>query len=86
MNSASLGGLMCAIRGPIMLITIGTLFAIDNAGGFPFYRTWPVLIIVFGFLKLLERAVMRPAAYVPPAGGGMATGTGVPGTPGGSAL
>ena len=61
MSSASLSSLMCAIRGPVLLITLGTLFAIDHAGGFGFGRTWPILIIVFGLLKLLERAVLRPA-------------------------
>jgi hypothetical protein len=57
---------MCAVRGPILLITLGTLFAIDHAGGFEFFRTWPILIIVFGLLKLLERAVVRPVIYNPP--------------------
>lgn len=46
-----------AVRGPIILITIGVLFAIDHAGGLPFERTWPAIIIVIGVLKLLERAV-----------------------------
>lgn len=47
-------GLMGAIRGPVMLITLGSLFAVDYFGSYPFWRTWPVLIIVFGALKLLE--------------------------------
>ncbi|MCX6620652.1 MAG: DUF5668 domain-containing protein, partial [Acidobacteria bacterium] len=51
--------LLCAIRGPIMLITVGTLFAVDHFGPYPFWRTWPVLIIVYGILKLLERATVR---------------------------
>ena len=46
--------LFCAVRGPLMLITLGTLMAIDHAGGMRFSRTWPVLIIVFGILKLAE--------------------------------
>jgi len=50
-----------AIRGPIMLITLGTLVAIDYAGIYAFWRTWPILIIVFGLLKLLERASVKPA-------------------------
>ena len=50
-----------AIRGPIMLITLGALVAIDYAGVFGFWRTWPILIIVFGVLKLLERASAKPA-------------------------
>ncbi len=44
-----------------MLITLGALVAIDYAGIYGFWRTWPILIIVFGLLKLLERAVAKPA-------------------------
>ena len=64
MNDAS--SFVQAIRGPIMLITLGALVAIDYAGVYGFWRTWPILIIVFGVLKLLERAGARPA---PPYGG-----------------
>lgn len=46
--------LFCAIRGPVMLITLGSLLAIDHNGGIRFVRIWPVLIIVFGILKLAE--------------------------------
>jgi hypothetical protein len=59
MNDIS--SLVQAIRGPIMLITLGTLVAIDYAGVYGFWRTWPILIIVFGLLKLLERANAKPA-------------------------
>ena len=47
--------LMCAIRGPVMLILLGALVAIDHAGGISFTRTWPALLIVFGVFKLAER-------------------------------
>ncbi len=47
-------GLVSAIRGPVILITLGTLIAIDHAGGMRFSRTWPILIIMFGILKLAE--------------------------------
>jgi len=59
MNDIS--GVIQAIRGPIMLITLGALVAIDYAGIYGFWRTWPILIIVFGLLKLLERASAKPA-------------------------
>jgi hypothetical protein len=45
-----------AIRGPVILITLGILFAIDHFGSVSFSRTWPVLIIVIGLMKLIERA------------------------------
>ena len=59
-----------AIRGPIVLITVGTLFALDHFGGYSFGRTWPVLIIVIGLLKLMERSLgpvpYAGAGYYPP--------------------
>lgn len=66
MNDAS--AFLQAVRGPILLITLGSLVAIDYAGIYGFWRTWPVLIIVFGLLKLLERAAGKPAPPYPPAG------------------
>jgi cell wall-active antibiotic response 4TMS protein YvqF len=56
--------LVRAVRGPILLITVGALFTLDYFGHWPFYRTWPVLLIVFGALKLLER--MSPVSEQPP--------------------
>jgi len=56
-----------AIRGPILLITIGVLFAIHQAGGLAFSRTWPLIIIVIGLMKLIERLAFR--GPVPPPGG-----------------
>ncbi len=55
MNSAKM--LVRAVRGPMLLTTLGVLFAIDYFGPFPFHRTWPVLLIVYGALWLLERVV-----------------------------
>jgi hypothetical protein len=62
--SANAFALARATRGPLVLITLGVLFAIDQAGGVPFHRTWPVLFIVFGVLKLIERLLAPP---LPPA-------------------
>jgi len=50
------GNLMSAIRGPVMLIVLGILMAIDQMGSYSFGRTWPALLIVFGLFKLAERA------------------------------
>ena len=69
-----------AIRGPITLITLGVLFALNNFTEYRFSQTWPVLLIVFGLLSLLRRGTERlppppPAAPAwtgpmsPPAGG-----------------
>ena len=46
--------LMRAIRGPIMLITIGALFAFDHMTEFSIARTWPAILIVLGLLSLGE--------------------------------
>lgn len=49
--------LITAVRGPILLIALGGLFLADHFSTFEFTQTWPVLVIVFGIMKLLERAV-----------------------------
>ena len=56
--------ILCAIRGPIMLITVGVLFVINNFT--PYGFQWPVLLIVFGLLTLMGRGA-RPSAPPPPA-------------------
>jgi hypothetical protein len=63
-----------AIRGPITLITVGVLFALNNFTEYSFGRTWPVILIVFGLLSLLRRGIEPTVA--PPAGG-----PGAPGAP-----
>ncbi len=45
-----------AVRGPVTLITIGVLFAIDHFGGYRFSQTWPAILIVFGLLSLFGRS------------------------------
>lgn len=64
-------GLMRAITGPIILITVGVLFTMERFSGISFGQTWPVLLIVIGVLKLLggrrPRGLnARGNAYVPP--------------------
>lgn len=64
-----------AARGPIMLITLGILLAIHQNTAWGFEQTFPVLIIVFGILKLLERGAeksadpMQPPPQFPHTGG-----------------
>jgi hypothetical protein len=54
----------------VLLITLGVLMAYDQMGGWSFSRTWPVLLIVFGIFKLLERVSDRELPAPPAAGGG----------------
>jgi hypothetical protein len=51
--------LIRASRGPVLLITLGALLAIHQFTGFSFEQTFPVLIIVFGMMWLLERMAPR---------------------------
>ncbi len=44
-----------AIKGPVLMITVGILFALDNFTPFSFNRTWPVLLVVAGVLSLGKR-------------------------------
>jgi hypothetical protein len=53
------GNLLCAVRGPILMITLGVLLAIDQMGNLSFGRTWPILLILFGLMKLAERSWTR---------------------------
>jgi hypothetical protein len=60
---------MQAIRGPILLITLGVLFAIHQAGVLSFGQTWPLVLIMIGLMKLLERMVVTRRGPIPPPGG-----------------
>jgi LiaI-LiaF-like transmembrane region len=51
MNGASFAA---AARGPVLMIAVGALFAADHAGSVSIGRTWPILLIVFGAMRLWE--------------------------------
>ncbi|MBV9507425.1 MAG: hypothetical protein JO323_20725 [Acidobacteriia bacterium] len=52
--------LIRAVRGPIMMITVGALFVLNNFTPFGFRETWPILLIVFGLLTLIGRGANQP--------------------------
>ena len=54
-----LAALIRALRGPLMLMTLGILLAVHRFGDAEFYKTWPVLLILLGLMKLLERVANR---------------------------
>ena len=58
--NANLYSLIRATRGPIVLIVLGVLFWLDQSDQIGFGRTWPVLIILIGVMKLIERLLMPP--------------------------
>ena len=45
-------GFVAALRGPVIMITIGVLFLLDKFTAFQFGQTWPVIMIVLGALAL----------------------------------
>ena len=50
-----------AARGPVLLITLGILLAIHQNTAWTFEQTFPVLVIVFGLMKLAERMAVKSA-------------------------
>jgi hypothetical protein len=54
-----LAALMRALRGPLLLIALGVLMILHRSHGVPFTKTWPVLLIMFGLMKLFERLAQR---------------------------
>lgn len=65
MNDQS-ANLVRAINGPVILITIGVLFAFDRFTDFRFSQTWPVLLIVVGLLRLIGGGRSRQYRDFPP--------------------
>jgi hypothetical protein len=53
----SVQGLLGALRGPILLITLGILLLLQRFADASFGKTWPILLIVFGVMKLVERMI-----------------------------
>ena len=55
--------LLGALRGPVLLVTLGLLMAADQLDRMSFSRTWPVLLILFGLFKLGEHLAAHDAAH-----------------------
>lgn len=65
------------LMGPAMLFTIGTLFLLENLNVASFHRTWPVILLVVGGVKLLQGAgVGMGSGGNPPSGGVGSSGGG----------
>lgn len=62
--------LIRAARGPVQLIVLGILFLLAYSQVAPVWRTWPVLLISFGLMKLLEWLYLRTVSGNNVAGGG----------------
>ncbi len=64
------------ITGPVVLMTLGVLFLLDNFGvyGADFERTWPLILIMIGFVKVFQNTAstedhIPPVAFPPPGPG-----------------
>ena len=56
-----------SVAGPVILITLGVLFALDYIWGrWSFSQTWPVILIVLGAVKLVERLASDQGHGLPP--------------------
>jgi hypothetical protein len=64
------------IMGPAMMVTVGALFLLENLGALGFGRTWPVILLVIGGVKLLQGSasteghILTPGPGTTPPGGG----------------
>lgn len=49
------------MMGPLILIVLGVLFLLNNIfpGAFSFGKLWPVILIVIGFVKIVESFLRR---------------------------
>ncbi|MGH9554269.1 MAG: hypothetical protein ACRD2Y_00470 [Terriglobales bacterium] len=53
------------LAGPVMMVTIGTLFLIANYTRFDFGDLWPVILIVMGGLMFLRPSSSRAGHFNP---------------------
>lgn len=51
--------LIRALRGPILLMALGGLMVLHRFDDFSLTKTWPVLLILLGVMKLGERMALR---------------------------
>ena len=65
---------MSTMMGPAVLITLGVLFLLQQTNwgwSWGFHRTWPVLLIVIGIIKVLQYTAPIeghvPVGYIAPA-------------------
>jgi hypothetical protein len=56
----SVAGCNCAhcraqsVMGPALMVTLGVLFLIGSVSGLGLHRTWPIILLVIGGIKLLQ--------------------------------
>jgi len=55
-----------SLMGPAVLVTIGVLSLLDSVSRFGWHRTWPLLILVIGVVKLLQSSASGTGHTTPP--------------------
>jgi hypothetical protein len=58
------------LMGPAVLITLGSLFLLEHMHGPGFGRTWPILLLVIGLIKLLGSSASGGTPPPPPPASG----------------
>jgi Domain of unknown function (DUF5668) len=58
------------LMGPAVLVTLGLLFLLANMADYPIERTWPILLIVIGAIKVVryvfpDSGQLNPVPYPP---------------------
>jgi hypothetical protein len=65
------------LTGPAVLLTLGFLFLFESLGRVGFGRTWPILLLVIGGVKLFQSSASREGHItLPPPAPGMPPATG----------
>jgi len=58
------------LMGPAVLVTLGLLFLAGNMTHYGFERTWPIVLIVIGAIKVIRYVIpdehINPGPYPPP--------------------
>jgi len=55
-----------SLTGPVVLVTIGALWLINNLHGPSGWSTWPLILLVLGVLQLVERGYLGGQGVAPP--------------------
>lgn len=56
----------CKLMGPAVLVTLGFLFLFESLGRVGFHRTWPILLLVIGGVKLFQSSASTEGHVVLP--------------------
>ena len=71
--------LLRRLMGPLILVTVGVMALLNQYGVLSFDRSWPLILIVIGAVKLAENVAL--GQMPPPPGGFYGPGCAVPPPP-----